>query len=127
LRVNRAAQMPRDRQQDAAALLSPNGNCSTTSARDISFAGHCFVELNPKWSLPVRFSDVAAFPESTRTVIHRAEHHAVLCEKPVVAVLGQGPSSFQISLTFVSSDLKCTVARYGDAAGDNTGRAFSCI
>jgi hypothetical protein len=60
-------------------------------------------------------------------VIHRAEHHAVLGEKPIVAVLGQGPIIISDFAHVCELRLKCTVARYSDAAGDNTGRAFSCI
>jgi hypothetical protein len=60
-------------------------------------------------------------------VIHRAEHHAVLCEKPVVAVLGQGLIIISDFAHVCELRLKYTVAPYGDVAGDNTGRAFSCI
>ena len=53
------------------------------------------------------------FPNPARTVIHRAEHHAVLREKPVVAMLGQGPIIISDFAHVCELRLKCTVSALG--------------
>jgi hypothetical protein len=60
-------------------------------------------------------------------MIHCAEHHAVPGEKPVVAVRSLDLRAISNSAHICELKLKCAVARYGDAGGDNTGSAFSCI